>query len=128
MCVCAVVVVASSTTSSSAPDAAAAAAADSGLTGDLLALMSAAASGVYMVLLPVCVPDKDAVHMPTLFGMMGLVCTLALLPLFPLLHYCGVESFELPPSRSATIALLVNAATSTVRACVHPPVCPTPYP
>jgi len=101
-------------TSGAAPDAAAAAAASSGLTGDLLALMSAAASGVYMVLLPVCVPDKDAVHMPSLFGMMGLVCTLALLPLFPLLHYCGVESFELPPSRSATIALLVNAATSTV--------------
>ena len=52
--------------------------------------------------------------MPSLFGMMGIVCTLALLPLFPLLHYGGVEKFELPPSRSATISLLVNAATSTV--------------
>lgn len=85
----------------------------SGATGDLLALMSAAASGVYMVLLPVCVPEKDA-HMPSLFGMMGVVCTLAVLPLFPLLHYGGVESLELPPTRSATAALLINAATSTV--------------
>ena len=67
-----------------------------------------------MVLLPVCVPDAEAVHMPSLFGMMGVVNTLALLPLFPLLHYGGVEIFELPPSRSATISLLVNAATSTV--------------
>lgn len=86
----------------------------SGVTGDVLALMSAAASGVYMVLLPVCVPEGEAVHMASLFGMMGLVCTLALLPLFPLLHFGGVESFELPPTRSATITLLVNAATSTV--------------
>jgi hypothetical protein len=84
----------------------------SGFTGDVLALMSAAASGVYMVLLPATTPD--AVHMPSLFGMMGLVCTLALLPLFPLLHYGGIEAFELPPTRSATLSLLVNAATSTV--------------
>lgn len=38
-----------------------------GITGDVLALMSAAASGVYMVLLPVCVPE-ETVHMPSLFG------------------------------------------------------------
>ena len=39
----------------------------------------------------------------------------ALFPLlFPLLHYSGIERFELPPSRQATLALLVNAATSTV--------------
>lgn len=99
---------------STAPAAAAEEEPDSGLTGDVLALMSAAASGVYMVLLPVCVPDAETVHMPSLFGMMGVVCTLALLPLFPLLHMGGVETFELPPSRSATISLLVNAATSTV--------------
>lgn len=109
-------------TSSAKPLAAAAVAAaaadaeeaSSDITGDILALMSAAASGVYMVLLPVCVPEGEAVHMPALFGMMGIVCTLALLPLFPLLHYGGIESFELPPTRSAALALLVNAATSTV--------------
>ena len=86
----------------------------SDITGDILALMSAAASGVYMVLLPVCVPDGESVHMPSLFGMMGIVCTLSLLPLFPLLHYGGIESFELPPTRYAALALLINAATSTV--------------
>jgi len=94
--------------------AGAAAAAASGMSGDALALMSAAASGLYMVLLPVTLPEKEAVHMPSLFGMMGLVCATALLPLFPLLHYSGIERFELPPSRQATLALLVNAATSTV--------------
>ena len=52
--------------------------------------------------------------MPSLFGMIGLVLALALLPLFPVLHHLGVERFELPPSRSATLSLLVNAATSTV--------------
>lgn len=52
--------------------------------------------------------------MPTLFGMMGLVVGVGLLPLFPLLHWLEVERFELPPTRQATVALLVNAATSTV--------------
>lgn len=82
-------------------------------SGAVLALMSAAASGVYMVLLPVTVPDKS-VHMPSLFGMIGLVCMIGALPLFPLLHVYGIERFELPPTRSAAVALLVNAATSTV--------------
>ena len=68
-----------------------------------------------MVLLPLVVPGEDSVRrIPTLFGMIGLVCAVALLPLFPLLHYSGVEYFELPPSQSATLALLLNAATSTV--------------
>jgi solute carrier family 35 protein F5 len=84
-------------------------------SGDVLALMSAAASGVYMVLLPLVVPGKDSVRrMPTLFGMIGLVCAVAVLPLFPLLHFGGVERFELPPSQSAAFALVLNAATSTV--------------
>jgi len=94
-----------------------AAAASAGMSGDVLALMSAAASGVYMVLLPVTLPEQEgqeSVHMPTLFGMMGVVCAIALLPLFPLLHYGGIERFELPPSHQATLSLLVNAATSTV--------------
>ena len=42
----------------------------SGFSGNVLALMSAAASGVYMVLLPVTVPDKST-DMPSLFGMIG---------------------------------------------------------
>ena len=59
-------------------------------------------------------PDEDSVHMPSLFGMIGLVCAVAALPLFPLLHYGGIETFELPPTQTATLALLLNAATSTV--------------
>ena len=103
-----------STHSSDADVSADATSGGDGLRGDALALMSAAASGVYMVLLPVTLPQHEDVHMPSLFGMMGAVCAIGLLPLFPILHYGGVERFELPPSRSATIALLVNAATSTV--------------
>lgn len=85
-----------------------------GYSGDLLALMSAAASGVYMVLLRVCVPENDPVHIPSLFGMIGCVCSVCTLPIFPLLHYAGVETFELPSTHTATLALLLNAATSTV--------------
>lgn len=95
------------------------------LAGDLLAVMSAAASGVststrvllialcsytlligevlvsvvvgfaspqvYMVLLRVCVPNEEDVHMPSLFGMIGFVSMVCFLPLFPILHLFGVE-------------------------------------
>lgn len=84
------------------------------LAGDLLAVMSAASSGVYMVLLRVCVPDEEAVHMPSLFGMMGFVSMFCFLPLFPMLHFTGVETFGLLPSSNAVWTMLLSAATSTV--------------
>lgn len=65
------------------------------LAGDLLAVMSAAASGVYMVLLRVCVPNEEDIHMPSLFGMIGFVSAICFLPLFPILHFSGVEVFVL---------------------------------
>jgi len=89
-------------------------AASTAFTGDLLAVMSAAASGVYMVLLRVCVPNEEDVHMPSLFGMIGFVSAICFLPLFPILHFCGVETFRLVPSYSALGTLLFSAATSTV--------------
>jgi solute carrier family 35 protein F5 len=100
-----------------APGEAAAAAAESvdeAGAGDLLALMSAAASGIYVVLLRACVPDEDSVHMPSLFGMIGLVSAVCFAPLFPLFHYSGVEEFELPPTRQALCAVVLNAILSTV--------------
>ena len=87
---------------------------DEGGAGDLLALMSASASGIYVVLLRACVPDEESVHMPSLFGMIGLVSAVCFAPLFPLFHYSGVEEFELPPTRSALLAVLLNAVLSTV--------------
>ena len=42
--------------------------------------------------------------------MIGLVSALCFAPLFPLFHYSGVEEFELPPTRSALFAVLLNAA------------------
>ena len=83
-------------------------------SGDLLALMSAAASGIYVVLLRACVPEEESVHMPSLFGMIGLVSAICFAPLLPLFHYTGVEEFELPPTRSALLAVLLNALLSTV--------------
>ena len=71
---------------------------ESALTGDLLAVMSAMVSGVYMVLLRAVVPDEEQVHMPSLFGMVGAISALCFLPLFPILHYAGVEVGAATPS------------------------------
>lgn len=84
------------------------------LAGKLLAIMSAASSGIYMVLLRACVPDETAVHMPSLFGLLGLTAACAFAPLFPLLHLTGIERFELPRSNAAWGATLINAVLSTV--------------
>mmetsp|Transcript_41170 Transcript_41170/g.90379 ORF Transcript_41170/g.90379 Transcript_41170/m.90379 type:complete len:361 (+) Transcript_41170:390-1472(+) len=88
--------------------------ASNSIAGDMLALLSAVSSGMYVVLLRALVPDEDRVHMPSLFGGIGLSAALLFLPLFPLLHFSGVEPFELPPSRSALAAVLLNALLSTV--------------
>ena len=93
--------------------AAAAATAAETSAGDLLAVMSAAASGIYVVLLRAVVPDEDEVHMPSLFGMIGLASAVVSAPLFPLLHLWGVETFELPPSRAAWVSVGLNALLST---------------
>jgi len=82
--------------------------------GNVLALLSAVSSGIYVVLLRALVPSEEEVHMPSLFGMIGLTASCCFAPLFPLLHFTGVEQFELPQSRSAVAALLLNAFLSTV--------------
>lgn len=101
--------------------------------------MSAASSGLYAVLLRAAVPSESSLHMPSLFGLMGLSAAVRLAlgpaphrrsahrqdlrpthaqvlfcPLFPLLHFSGVELFAVPPSQQAVSALLLNAVLSTV--------------
>ena len=61
-----------------------------------MALLGAFAYGVYTVLLKVRIRHERNISMPKFFGFVGLFNLLGLWPGLVLLHYAGVEKFELP--------------------------------
>ncbi|KAJ9117446.1 hypothetical protein QFC22_004296 [Naganishia vaughanmartiniae] len=78
------------------------------LAGDLLALLSAVCYAVYVILLKVKIEDEERVDMQLFFGFVGLFNTLFLLPVIPILHYFGIETFQLPNRRDEWIICGIN--------------------
>lgn len=66
--------------------------------GDILAFGSAVLYGAYSVVMKKRVQNEDRVNMPLFFGLVGLFNLILLWPGFIVLHYTGVETFELPPT------------------------------
>ena len=82
--------------------------------GDILAFASAIMYGIYTTLMKKRVEDESRVDMPLFFGFVGVINLVALLPGFPILHYTGIETFELPPTKRILAIVLINSATSLV--------------
>jgi solute carrier family 35 protein F5 len=82
--------------------------------GDALALTSAVIYGIYTITLKrstiKALPRQ--LNMSLFFGLVGAFNLILLLPLFPILHYTGLEPFELPPSGRIWAILLVNSVSS----------------
>ncbi|KAI0331943.1 hypothetical protein GY45DRAFT_1400890 [Cubamyces sp. BRFM 1775] len=78
------------------------------IVGDALALFSALFYALYVTLLKVRIRSEDRIDMQVFFGFVGLFNILACWPIGVLLHLTGVEPFQLPYSRKAVMALLVN--------------------
>jgi solute carrier family 35 protein F5 len=76
--------------------------------GDFLALASALCYALYVILLKVRIKSESRVDMQLFFGFVGLVNVVTCWPIGLLLHITGLEVFELPPSRKAWEAILVN--------------------
>eukprot|EP00761_Pharyngomonas_kirbyi_P009773 gb/GECH01009791.1/.p1 GENE.gb/GECH01009791.1/~~gb/GECH01009791.1/.p1 ORF type:complete len:489 (+),score=116.15 gb/GECH01009791.1/:1-1467(+) len=83
------------------------------LIGDILALSSAFMYAVYTVVLKKQIPHERQLSMPMFFGILGCFNFLLLLPLFPILHLTGVESFTWPSGR-VWLFLTVNGLIGTV--------------
>ncbi|KAJ1833593.1 hypothetical protein LPJ63_002637 [Coemansia sp. RSA 2711] len=81
--------------------------------GDILALLSAALYGGYTTLLKRQIGDESRLNTPLFFGAVGLANTLLLWPGFILLHFTGIETFQLPHSGSMWAMILVNAFVGT---------------
>lgn len=82
------------------------------LIGNMLSLFSAFMYGVYSTFLKKRIPDETGISMPMFFGFVGLFNFLLLWPLFFVLHFTGIESFEFPAWKTL-LFLLVNGLCGT---------------
>ncbi|KAG0360672.1 hypothetical protein BGZ54_009437 [Gamsiella multidivaricata] len=83
------------------------------LFGDLLALMSAILYGCYTVLLKIRIQNESRVNMSLFFGFVGLFNLFLLWPMFGVLHWTGIEPFELPKDSKIVWMIGVNALVGT---------------
>lgn len=82
--------------------------------GDGLAFTSAVMYGIYAVFMKSRIGDESRVNMPLFFGLVGLANVVLLWPGFFILHFTGVETFELPPGGRVTIIIIANSLSSLV--------------
>lgn len=83
--------------------------------GDSMAFFSAIIYGVYVTVMKRRVGNEERVNMPLFFGLVGLFNVLFLWPGFFILHYTGIEPFELPPTASVWTIIAVSSRSACVR-------------
>lgn len=76
--------------------------------GDAMAFGSAIMYGMYAIVMKKRIGNEDRVNMPLFFGLVGLFNVIFLWPGFIILHFTGVEPFELPPTRKVWTIVLVR--------------------
>ena len=76
--------------------------------GDLLALISAILYGLYTTLMKKRAGSEARIDLLLFFGFVGLFNMVILFPGLFIVHYTGIESFELPPTKRITSIILVS--------------------
>ena len=82
--------------------------------GDALALGSAVLYGLYTVYMKKRVGDEARVDMLLFFGFVGAINMLLIWPFFIVLHFTGLERFEMPPSSRIWTIVLVSASVCVI--------------
>jgi solute carrier family 35 protein F5 len=82
--------------------------------GDLLAFASAVMYGLYAVFMKKRIADETRVDMPIFFGLVGLINVLVLWPGIFILHFTGVETFEMPPTGFVWMVIVFNSLGSLI--------------
>ncbi|CAG8960209.1 hypothetical protein HYFRA_00012726 [Hymenoscyphus fraxineus] len=80
--------------------------------GDAMAFGSAIMYGVYAIVMKKRIGNEDRVNMPLFFGLVGLFNCLLLWPAFFILHFTGVEEWEMPPTGKIWLIVLANSLSS----------------
>ena len=75
--------------------------------GNAMAFLSAVLYGMYPIVIKSRIHNEDRVNMPLFFGLIGLLNLIFLWPGFLILHYTGVEKFELPSTGKIWFIVLV---------------------
>ena len=65
---------------------------------------------MYMIFLKVQIKEESRIDMQLFFGYVGLFNISLCWPVALLLHWLGVESLELPGTKEAVIAILINVS------------------
>lgn len=81
--------------------------------GNGMALISAILYGMYAVMMKKRIGDESRINMPLFFGLVGLCNVLVLWPGFFILHYTGVEKFELPEEAWVIWVIVVSHCLPT---------------
>ncbi|KAI0883248.1 uncharacterized protein GGS22DRAFT_37828 [Annulohypoxylon maeteangense] len=82
--------------------------------GDAMAFFSAVIYGLYVVVMKIRIGNEERVNMPLFFGLVGIFNILILWPLFIILHFTGIEPFELPPNGKIWLIIMMNSISSFV--------------
>ncbi|KAH8891356.1 hypothetical protein GQ53DRAFT_649173 [Thozetella sp. PMI_491] len=82
--------------------------------GDAMAFLSAIIYGIYVTVMKRKVGNEDRVNMPLFFGLVGLFNLFLLWPIFPILHYTGIEPFAMPPTGKVWVIIMLNSIASFV--------------
>ncbi|KAL2266372.1 hypothetical protein VTJ83DRAFT_5724 [Remersonia thermophila] len=80
--------------------------------GDSMAFFSAIIYGIYVTVMKRRVGNEERVNMPLFFGLVGLFNVLFLWPGFLILHWTGIEPFQLPPTGVVWTIIVTNSASS----------------
>jgi solute carrier family 35 protein F5 len=75
--------------------------------GDGMAFFSAVVYGMYVTVMKRSVGNEDRVDMPLFFGLVGLFNVLFLWPGFFILHFTGIEPFQMPPTGTIWAIVMV---------------------
>jgi len=78
------------------------------IIGNILALISALFYALYVILLKVSIKAEYRIDMQLFFGFVGLFNIVSLWPLGLMLHLTGGEIFELPHTKQAVYAIVLN--------------------
>ena len=76
--------------------------------GDILALTSAVMYGIYTTVMKKRIGDESRADMLLFFGFVGLFNIITLLPGLFVVHFTGIETFELPPTRRILVIVMVR--------------------
>ena len=87
--------------------------------GNALALASAILYGIYTILMKKRIGDESRIDMLLFFGFVGLFNMIFLWPGFIILHFTGVEPFEIPPTDRIWGIIIVSLS------CYPPYILPT---